>query len=761
MLPAATTFVSATDGGSESGGTVTWPLGFLSPGDGGFRKVTVMIDGGVAPGDVIPATAVIAAVADPGNNASSQINTAVTTTAGLQIEFETNVTPVRSSDLVQTALTVTNHDPFTRFGVVIEGYFPQNLNQLFESENDVNCSGTTCNATERMIWTLGDIPAGGSVTKVIAPTVTAGTTGGVLINIPLTASDVAGFEDRTLLTLRVQNDTLYDLSLAENRDPAPANTALVYSIDFAYRSDAASVSNSVLRLPLPAGTTFVSASDGGSVSGGAVEWPLGFLSPGQSGTRTATLMLDAGLGNGAIVNAEALLSSVTSPLERAAAQAATVIASSGGLRLAIESNTHPIRAGEGGYIQLTACNTDPFTRFGITLNTIFPEALNQQFESEFEGDCASTTCNAGEALQWTLGNLLAGACTTTSFFPVPTAGTPSGTLIPFFVLAEDDAGLQTRRTESYRTDNDSKYDLALAEYTDPARAGSTLTYLLSFAHRVDAAAVSNTTMRFPLPAGTTFVSATDGGVLTSGVVEWNLGFLSPGDGGQREVTVTIGAGTVAGTVLEAEAVIASVTTPLQNTRAEANTTIATNNDLQIAIEPNANPGRQQELINYRMTVSNLSPFSRFGVTLTGGYPQDLDQVFESTFDGDCASTTCSFGELVTWSLGDIPPGVAKSVDLPPVIAFSATEGELINFFTKAQDDQGTQAQQLASVRVQGDTLYDLAMNVSADPVTAGSTISYQIVYGYRQDAGVANNSRIRLPLPAGATFVSATGGGVF
>ncbi len=52
-----------------------------------------------------------------------------------------------------------------------------------------------------------------------------------------------------------------------------------------------SATNTVLTDPIPAGTQFVSASDGGSFSGGRVTWNLGTLEPG--GTRTVSLQLKA------------------------------------------------------------------------------------------------------------------------------------------------------------------------------------------------------------------------------------------------------------------------------------------------------------------------------------------------------------------------------------------------------------------------------------------------------------------------------------
>ena len=68
-----------------------------------------------------------------------------------------------------------------------------------------------------------------------------------------------------------------------------------------------------LRLRLPVGTTFVSASDGGLLNAGAGEWELGTLQPGESGTRSVTLESSAGLVDGTLIQAHASLSDTSAP----------------------------------------------------------------------------------------------------------------------------------------------------------------------------------------------------------------------------------------------------------------------------------------------------------------------------------------------------------------------------------------------------------------------------------------------------------------
>ena len=67
----------------------------------------------------------------------------------------------------------------------------------------------------------------------------------------------------------------------------------------------------------------------------------------------------------------------------------------------------------------------------------------------------------------------------------------------------------------------------------------TVTFTIDYANNGGGIALS-AMLRDTLPAGSTFVSATGGGTLASGVVSWNLHNLSAGEGGTVSFTVTLG-----------------------------------------------------------------------------------------------------------------------------------------------------------------------------------------------------------------------------
>ena len=680
--------------------------------------------------------------------------------AALTLDAIMHHDPARPGEALQLDLTVANTDAFTRTGVMLEMVFPAGLNQLSESHFSGDCPSTTCTAGETVTWALGSLPPGGHVTVDVPAVISDATISGTVITFSPMVSDDMPDDDTDVASVTVDSATRFDLAMSENSDPAAPGATLSYKITWGYRADSGVITDSDLEFPLPAGTTFVSASDGGGSDGSVVSWPLGMLQPGESGIREVTITLDGGLADGAVINALAQLINVDMPGEVATARTGTVIASSSGLSLVVESNTNPGRREEGLNFNAIVTNNDPFTRFGVTLTARQPQDTLQLSESQFAGDCPSTACEANEPITWTLGDMPAGASISVDWPGGIAQAAVDGVLVNLFMAVTDNSALQVKQSDTIRVQDDALYDISLSEDADPVAAGDELTYRVHFGHRDDAATVSDSTLLFRLPVGASFVSATDSGSLSGGIVTWVLGDLDPGQGGIRDVTVTIDGALPSSSTLETWAEIQSLDIPVERARAEAATSIAASSPLALTFESNTQPSRGGERTQVQMTVTNNDPFTHFGVELTSRMPQDTDQLFESAFEGDCVSSACESNELVTWQLGDIPAGGSRSVDFPVTVSSASIDGVLVNFYAVARDDQGVEARANDTMRIQSDTLYDVSLSESSDPASVEDTLHYQVTFGYRADAASVNNSRLRLALPQGVTFVSASDGGI-
>jgi hypothetical protein len=76
--------------------------------------------------------------------------------------------------------------------------------------------------------------------------------------------------------------------------PAVAGDQATFVLDYAIPEDAQQAATDVVLVTgVPAGTTFVSASDGGTEAGGLITWDLGDLPPGAAGQVTFTVALSS------------------------------------------------------------------------------------------------------------------------------------------------------------------------------------------------------------------------------------------------------------------------------------------------------------------------------------------------------------------------------------------------------------------------------------------------------------------------------------
>ena len=777
-IPAGTTFVSASDGGSLVGSTVEWALGTLSPGQAGRRELTVAVDPGLANGDLLEAQASIADTDSPAQQARAQALTRIDDAPPLQMALEVNPDPAENGETVLAQITVTNTTAFPRFGVVARMRLPDLLDVFSRplASNGGSCSsiGSTanCDRREEIVWSLGDLDPGKGRTVSVPPIVAAAALEGELIRFDAVVQDDQTENAAASQIVEVQASPFLDLGMVESESPVAAGDELTYTLSFGHTATSRLAPGTVLSMPIPAGTTFVSASDGGSLVGSTVEWALGTLSPGQAGRRELTVAVDPGLANGDLLEAQASIADTDSPAQQARAQALTRIDDAPPLQMALEVNPDPAENGETVLAQLTVTNTTAFPRFGVVARMRLPDLLNvfSRPLASNGGSCGSigstATCDRREEIVWSLGDLEPGKGRTVSVPPIVAAAALEGELIRFDAVVQDDQAENAAASQIVEVQASPFLDLGMVESESPVAAGDELTYTLSFGHTATSRLAPGTVLSMPIPAGTTFVSASDGGSLVGSTVEWALGTLSPGQAGRRELTVAVDPGLANGDLLEAQASIADTDSPAQQARAQALTRIDDAPPLQMALEVNPDPAENGETVLAQLTVTNTTAFPRFGVVARMRLP-DLLNVFSrplASNGGSCGSigstATCDRREEIVWSLGDLEPGKGRTVSVPPIVAAAALEGELIRFDAVVQDDQAENAAASQIVEVQAISPLGVSIIDRSGPASPGDTIDYTIDFGFSAVAGIAASPTLRAKLPAGTSFVSASDGGV-
>lgn len=678
------------------------------------------------------------------------------------LTLNTGVNPVlaKPGELVDIEITVSNTDAFDRTGVTVSVPYPAGLNAIAPSNFGGSCPPTFCDPGETISWNLGTLRAGRSISVDLPTVIAAATADGTLLNFNFTVTDSSLQSDTSSTVVQVETAPLYDVALRESADPVVPGAQLMYRLMFGYREEALLPADGVLRFPLPAGTGFVFASDGGTLIGDTVEWTLGQMLPGEGGVRTVVVNVNA--VDGEVLEASAEIANVADATQRAQTEALTVVDVGAPLGLQIDAHADPARPGELLDVRLQVTNSDPFPRTNLTLRLRYPDGINAISNGNITGGaCPPNFCEPIEQVVFTIASIPAESALSFDIAPTIAAAAPDGTLVNFFAMLSDAGGGNATAIDSVRVRTSPRYDLALRESVDPVATGETLTYKVTFGYREEAATVAASAMRFVIPVGTFFDSATGGGVFVGNAVEWDLGTLNPGDGGFREVSVVVNAGTVA--PLRAAAGIFDTARPFENAAAEALAWVHGSAALELQIDANADPARPGEMLNVQYVVTNHDTIPRT-VTLRGRYPNDVNAIHNGNINwspaGACPPNFCEAGEQVTFSLGAVAAGQSVTVEISPVVATAAADGTLINFYATATDSLGGVANGSDTVRVHAGTRYDLMLRESADAVMPTEPLTYKLTFGYRADAPSVANSTLRFRVPAGTSFLSATSGGV-
>ncbi len=477
--------------------------------------------------------------------------------------------------------------------------------------------------------------------------------------------------------------------------------------------------------------------------------------------------------NGAVLRAGAAIEDNTGRRTRATAE--TRVQAGVPLHLTMELNPDPAQPGELVNGLLTVTNTGPIALLGVEVEVFIPDEVAPFTTNRTSGASASCSgdgnpavCSARERLVWTVGALPAGVGVTLAApLGLATDVSVGGRVVTFNARADETNGFTAAARRSLRVESSRVLDLAVEEDAEPVVPNQALTYRLNFGNRAAAALAPGTVLRFPVPAGVDFVSASDGGLLSAaGVVEWTPGTLNPGQTGSREVAVLVKGTVQNGAVLRAGAAIDDNTG--RRTRAAVETRVQTGVPLHLTMELNPDPVQPGELVNGLLTVTNTGPITLLGVEVEVFIPDEVAPFTTNRTSGPSASCSgdgnpavCSARERLVWTVGALPAGTGVTLGTPLGLATDVSVGRVVAFNARADEAGGFTAAARRSLRVESSRLLDLAVDEDADPVAPGGELSYRLSFGNQSTTTAAQGTLLRLALPAGAEFVSATDGGAF
>lgn len=772
-------FVSASAGGVLVGNSVQWPLGTLAAGESGEVQLRVQLQGSLPSGSMVRLNG--AQISAGGATAAASAVTRLESNPALVMAVAVSPDPVRPRESLRTTVSVSNRGLVPLTGVQLEARIPADLNNLFltRTMGGAQCasgSSSNCGPNTMVFWELGTLAPGATTTvsywSVVSSGISAPADGQALV-VLARARATGGQQTGASGTAAVRADKALQLDVAEERDAIEPGSTLRYTVSWA-NSSGASVSDALLRVPLPAGSTLATASDSGAVVGGAIEWSLGTLAAGESGRARFSLATDPGLVAGSLLQLTgAGLEGIGGGVKRSArAVAITGIEQAPPLALGLVLGPDPVRQGEPLRAVLTVSNRGQSTLEDARLEARIPAELNAVFLTQTLGgaQCASGSASncSDQTIFWEPGPLAPGATATVAFWSQVASGVsgpPEGQLINVNARATA-GGAHAAAEETLAVRPDPALSLAADADRGVVGPDQHINYDLTWGSR-GSEAVDGATLRAVLPPGTTLDAASDGGQLIGDAVEWSLGTLPPGEHGQVQLRLLTSAALPAGSLLRLRGAQLRGTdsSGRREARAAVDTRVESGPPLALAVELAPDPVRPGETLRIRLVATNRSGVALEDVRLEGRIPAELNAVFLTQTLGaaQCASgslSNCSPNQAMFWELGTLAPGATTTVAYWSTVVSTVSrpdDGDIISTIARATASGGQQASASASAAVNATRALTLTADAGRDALTPGDTLTWNLNYGNRSD-GTIEDAQLRVPLPAGTSLLGSSGG---
>src|SRR2546428_705210 len=193
----------------------------------------------------------------------------------------------------------------------------------------------------------------------------------------------------------------------------------------------------------------------------------------------------------------------------------------------------PVAAGGNLTYTLSYSNTGNANATGVVLTDTVPA------NTTFVSASADRTLGSGVGT-WSPGNLSAGASGSVQMVVRVASPLANGTSITnsTYSIDSNETSPVSGASVSTATLAGPTLSASMTDAPDPVGAGANLTYTIAYTNS-GATGATGVVLTDTVPANTTFVSATAGGTLASGVVTWSPGNLAAGATGSVQMVVRV------------------------------------------------------------------------------------------------------------------------------------------------------------------------------------------------------------------------------
>ena len=399
---------------------------------------------------------------------------------------------------------------------------------------------------------------------------------------------------------------------------------------------------------------------------------------------------------------------------------------------ALTTTTDPARPGQMVQFELTASNLTNAAQY-LSVGYLVP-----QFTTSINGYAAGT------ALTYTFGYIPAGVSQSIYLdFKVlnGTQAPPDGSLVNL-VVSDPARSASVSRTAMVKS---APAALDLSTQQGSVAPGGSFSYTLAY-HNASSSSLSGSQLSLPIPVGATFVSADGGGVKgTDGVVRWSPSALGAGATGEVHLSLKSSTTPAIQAALLIQAAWRNSSSQILAQASDAKAVYASP-ALSYALTT-TDPVKPGQVVQFKLTASNLTNAAQY---LSVGYhvPQ-----FTTSINGYAAGTALSY------TFGYIAEGTTEAVYLDFKVLSSTQNPPDGSLVTLEISNQASGASVSRTATVKSAPAAALDLSTQQGSVAPGGSFSYTLAY-HNASSSSLSGSQLSLPIPVGATLVSADGGGV-
>jgi large repetitive protein len=532
-------------------------------------------------------------------------------------------------------LKVTNHGPNDALGVVVTDLLPAGLSLVTTNAS----AGSWTNP----VWNIGQLANGSSVTLKIEALLSSNTTGSIINTAKVTSltSDPFPGNDSAEINSIVTARAELIVTLAATPDTVTAGENITYSLVVVNKgpSDA---KNIVLTDNLPSNINFVSASDGGIFSGNKVIWTLTGLKRNETRTFSLIANTNSNLSEGTVITNRVEGKSDNSAMTVYSNIVKVSVKTYSNLSLQKTASLKTIQAGKIFSYTIFVTNNGPSDAKNVRITDQLPSSLS------FISASGNGTFADG-AVVWNPGVLANGDNFTCSVEVLVKGSVSNGTVVSNKAnVTGSNTGLPVEsNSENVLVVAVSQLEILKTASSNFVLAGNEFSYSIDINNTGPSDAV-NITVVDTLPAGLTFVSASNGGILVNGIVKWTEPLLTGGSGKKYSIFVHVNNDVSNGTVVRNLAYVNSDNSDHQVGSTPVEITVHAQSEL--IIQKNAVASViSGENMTYSIQVFNNGPSDAPNVLVTDTLPLGVKLVSESS------GSTVSDG-IVNWIIPSMKSG---------------------------------------------------------------------------------------------------------